>query len=88
MGTLMGEHRPGAGVKQRELFKQSHRFRDGVQGAATVGQDCLAAAGYRVKRLAVIAFFFLTHRLTRQCAGATVEYYHCFAHCNGYPVDT
>lgn len=88
VGALMGEHRPDAGVEQRALLKQPYRFRNGVQSATAVGQDRLAAAGDSVKRPAVVAFFFSAHRLTRQCAGATVECYHCFAHCNGYPVDT
>ncbi|CUY91318.1 Uncharacterised protein [Serratia marcescens] len=80
VGALMGKHRAFAGVEQRALFEQPHRFGHRVQRAAALGQYRLPGGHDLGQRLDILPFFFRTQRRPGNCARAAMNGNHWFAH--------
>ena len=69
----MGEHGTLAGVEQRALLQAENGFRHGVERAAALLQNRLAALQHVIERFVVARFLFGAERRAGDRASATVD---------------
>ncbi|MNY51134.1 hypothetical protein D3C86_1866970 [compost metagenome] len=84
----MGQHGALAGIEQRAVLEQAHRFGHGVERAAALGQHTLAGQQHLLQRGGVFAFTVGIHGGTGNRAGATVDGNDSLGHDSFHSVDS